>query len=919
MTAVLEDALEFVVNEWKTLNTVASPSRLPSGHSPDNQNVWMDEKPGSVVTANGYVKLGTIPSNNPVTGLIHYFKASSGVSQIVCTDGQNVYWTTDYTNYTTIKTGLSAFFQLRGKVIRDKLWLTNGSDPVMTWDGSTLTELDGSGGTPNVPKGKFIEYFDERVGLFGIDGDLSSFRFSALTDTDGNEINPDNSVAWPSDNELQISEGDADIGTGLFVYRGYLYCSKQYTIWRIVGYDEYTYSRVKTRASTGTRFQESIQEKDNLVHFIGVDGLYVFDGEDAKRVSDIIDPASADEGVFAFRNLQQPLLNNQFWNVTDTADFVAGTVPNNLSTDNDKLLLVPADDTQDDFNNGTHSDTSADDNAGYLQLALETSGGVTNVGLGKTASISPGGGTGGIVYGTASQLTDDVLTTCGLYTGNADNLDNSFEIDLGESIVVGRVILRNFLGFREDSNVFINSVKIQINTSASGGTWVDAATVTVPSSVSGQTHQFTGSALGFLIDFGDEDVSFTSILARRVRVLINANACYLSMDEMEVYKAGYVSTGTFHSESIDFTTVPATFGALAASIEDNGESYQFFTQSSADGSTWDSAVNVSNGGAIGSTLRRFLRWGVTLNSSTGENTPVIDKVYVGSTFLSDIHDTGGDIYQWSPFQSSFNKSGQTITWYFRAAATSGGVGSESWTAIIPGAIPAIDVADTFVQIKIEMSTVDATQAPVVNSFTVNWVLNSGAGINTLQNVASIIILNRYWLAAATLGATENDLVVVLGKSTAGSPWHKKDFAFLSFCRIQDYYIAGSSTDGSIYRLEETYSKNGSAMDAYYETADFTKDGFQIKGREILITADRSGPYNLAFGYSTNGGLTYTETNLDLTRADGDSLSFTKKLNISFMADKVRFRVRINAADQPFSVDNIRLFYRLTPQRGTVGV
>ncbi|MCI0562720.1 MAG: hypothetical protein MN733_29925, partial [Nitrososphaera sp.] len=341
-------------------------------------------------------------------------------------------------------------------------------------------------------------------------------------------------------------------------------------------------------------------------------------------------------------------------------------------------------------------------------------------------------------------------------------------------------------------------------------------------------------------------------------------------------------------------------------------------QSSNDGSTWDAAVNVSNGAAIGSTLRRYLRWGVTLNSSTGVSTPVVDKVYVGSTYISEIHNTGGNIFQWSPFQSAFNKNGQTITWYFRAGATGAAVNAASWTAIVPGAVPNTAVANQYIQIKIEFSTADATQAPFVDSFTVNWILNSGAGVNTLQNVASLIVLNRYLLAAATLGADENDVVIVLGKSTFGSPYSKKDFKFLSFVRYQDMYLAGSSEDGSIYRLEETYAKNGSAMDSLYETADFSKDGFQIKGRELHVTADRSGPYNLSVGWSIDGGLTWTERTMDLTRESGDSLSYTKRFNINTMSDSIRFRVRTNGADQPFSVDELRFYYRLSPQRGTLG-
>jgi len=57
--------------------------------------------------------------------------------------------------------------------------------------------------------------------------------------------------------------------------------------------------------------------------------------------------------------------------------------------------------------------------------------------------------------------------------------------------------------------------------------------------------------------------------------------------------------------------------------------------------------------------------------------------------------------------------------------------------------------------------------------------------------------------------------------------------------------------------------------------------------------------------------------VDLTQESGQVASLTKRLNISFMASQVRFRVRINAADKPFSVDNLSVYYRLSPQRGEV--
>jgi len=922
MTALIEEAEQVIVDEWGTLNTAASPSKLPKGHSPNNQNVWMDEKPGSVITSMGYSKLGTLPSDNPPTFLLNFFKTSDGSSKLIVSDGVTVWWTTDYTTYTQITTGLSEYFQLRGMVIRDKVWLTNGSDPVMTWDGSTLATLDGTAGTPNVPKGKFISYHDERVWMYGIDGDLSAARFSALADSTGAEITPDDADAWPADNEIQISEGDADRGTGIFILRGYLYCSKQYSMWRITGYDEYNYSRVKTRSSTGTRFQESIQIRDNFAEFIGVDGLYVFDGEESVRVSDIVDPASSEEGVFAFRNLQQSLLNNQFWNVSEATDFALGTVPANLVTTDDRLTLVPADNAQADFAAGTHDDTTDSENAGYLQLARVNSGAYGSLlSTGKSSSMT----------GYTSQVGDVAFITDGNTSNWAGHLNNvssgsfSWGVDLGEAFYVSRIVIKSFYAeCQSDGSSSVYIAALRIESSSDGSSWTDRGSVLSQAPAVVYYYAGTGSPVMFpnTSDWEsraatDLTLDITTTNARYWRLYCVANKAYYLLKEIEIYGAAYETDGKFISRSLDFGTAPASYGTLAAAIVSNGEAYQFFTQSSTDNSTWDSEANVANGAAITSASKRYLRWGVYLYSSTGVYTPVIDKVYVGSTYISEIHNTGGDIFQWGAFQVSQFKAGQTVTAYYRAAATSVGVASESWTAIVPGAFPSADLTDVYIQIKLELSTIDATQAPYVDSFTVNWILSSGVGVNTLQNVASIVILNRYWLTAATLGAEENDIIIVRGKSTFNSPWHKKDFKVLSFCRFQDYYIAGSSEDGSIYRLEYGYSKNGSAMDSYYETADFSKDGFMLKGRELLVDTERSGSYNLSIGWSTDEGLTYTEKSIDLTRDSGDSTSFTKRLNINFMSEGIRFRVRINGADQPFCVNGITCYYRVSPQRGSI--
>lgn len=924
MTAALEDIKILEIDEWGTLATAPSPTKLQKGQSPDMKNVWVDEKPGSVITAPGLIKVGTLPSGNPCTFCINYFKTSAGTQTFICSDNSTVWATTDFQNFTSLITGLSSSFQLRGAVIRDKIWLTNGSDAVRTYDGSSVVVLDGTGGTPNVPKGRYIAYHDERVWLYHVSGARSQSAFSALTDSAGTVIAPDNANAWPSSNTLQISEGDADFGTGLLLYRGYLHFFKQYSIWRLVGYDEYTYSRVKTRASTGTRFNESLAVLDSLVHMIGIDGIYVFDGEETARISDIIDPATASQTAFGFNQLQQPNTNNQFWEVSSTTDWNTGTVPTNLTVSND-LEYKASDDSQADFLSGTLTNTDATTNPGVVQLALAASGGTSiNVSQGKTASRTVSGSLGYI--GSDSQITDGDLTNNVGFINSADGTDMAWTVDLGSAIFVGSATLKGFYAERFGSTLDYSTTQIEYSTD--NVNWTSIATVTLPAPSTGNTSTrpmliLTPSGNGGYPYIGPTDlaVTFSGVSARYWRYHLQANGggrpSAWVMTELQFFQAGFVASGNFISKTLDLGAAPNSLGNFAASYSLNAGTLTFYTQTSSDGSSWDARVAATPGSAIGSTPKRYIRWQADFTNGTGGGTsPTIDAVFLPSLYLSAIHDTGGSIYAWGPIESDRTLPLQVI-YYYRTATTSGGVASATWRTIVPGGVISDSVANQYVQFKLEILNNDATHLPVINSVTINWVKGSGTQVQTLQNVAAYAWRNRYWLSAAGPGATANNTILVRGKKTFGSPWMLKDFQLLSFTRYQDALYAGSSVDGSIYQIDTGYSNNGAAIDSYFQTGDFTFGGFYINPIELLIEVERKGPYNLAVGFSIDRGNTWTEINVDLTISTF-AQSYVKRWNMpTTNCDRIRFRVRTDGADKPFEVHNMRFYYKLEAPRGSI--
>jgi hypothetical protein len=287
-------------------------------------------------------------------------------------------------------------------------------------------------------------------------------------------------------------------------------------------------------------------------------------------------------------------------------------------------------------------------------------------------------------------------------------------------------------------------------------------------------------------------------------------------------------------------------------------------------------------------------------------------------YLSAIHNTGGTIFAWGAFDSSDTSyTGQTIKFYYRGATTSGGVSSASWNLIVPGGVLSIATSLVYIQFKVEIYGGNATHLPIVPSVTINWVKGTGVQPQTLQNVASFFWRNRYWMSAASSSSATNDIILIRGKKTFKSPWQLKDWPILSFCRYQDGFYGGSSVDGSIYQLDVGYSKDGTALDSFFETGDFTFMGNHIHCHEVELEVERTGSYNLKFGISIDRGATWTEYDVPVTASDFIPSYWVKLYIDPGTTPYIRFRVRTNGIDQPFEVHNFRAYYEIRTARGSL--
>ena len=273
------------------LNTQVAPHKISKNMSPNLENVLVDEKPGSVVTANGFTVVGATSALTKINFMKEYVK-DDGQKYLFVSDSSRVLCTQDFVTFTVIKSTLTTSARLSAAQGRGKMLFTNGSDPVFASDCSGQAEvLDGKNGSVNIPIGKFITYYHDRFWIFNTTENASALRFMALTSTDGIAVSYNDTRAWPITNQLNINQGDGAVGSALDVFKGQLYAHKNNkAIFTIFGNDELTYFARKTNAHTGTVSQDSLVQSDNLTYYFAKDGIYAFDGGDSVRISDLIMP-----------------------------------------------------------------------------------------------------------------------------------------------------------------------------------------------------------------------------------------------------------------------------------------------------------------------------------------------------------------------------------------------------------------------------------------------------------------------------------------------------------------------------------------------------------------------------------------------------------------------------------------------------
>jgi hypothetical protein len=275
------------------LYTNAIGNKLPPNSAKLLRNFLIDERTGSLYRNNGYSILGSTTGLTKVNFILPFIKNDNSVEFLV-TDNSSLLSTVDFITYKPIRLGFSGSNDLFGIQYKQKTWWTNGIDAVCTYDGSTVTVMDGklygTLQTPNIPRGKCIEADLKRIWIGGIPTDNSAVYWSTLYSTDGVRVDPDDYRAWQSINTTSIGLGDGQSLTALKTFNGTLIASKERSIYSRYGDSDTSFIFIKTKSRIGFISQSSIIEHENILFGHSYDGFYAFDGDNVASISDYVKP-----------------------------------------------------------------------------------------------------------------------------------------------------------------------------------------------------------------------------------------------------------------------------------------------------------------------------------------------------------------------------------------------------------------------------------------------------------------------------------------------------------------------------------------------------------------------------------------------------------------------------------------------------
>lgn len=219
-------------------------------------------------------------------------------------------------------------------------------------------------------------------------------------------------------------------------------------------------------------------------------------------------------------------------------------------------------------------------------------------------------------------------------------------------------------------------------------------------------------------------------------------------------------------------------------------------------------------------------------------------------FISDVS-TLTSVTTWGNFDSANLTNGGSINFYFRSSTSSINIATQTWARIIPGVTISAPLINNYIQWASTITGI-GIPLPLIDNVLIFHV--EGAG--SLTRPVATDWKNRYWLATSTTADQFKTLIYVKSMSSNDNPdaWMPMEgIDIRCFGKNGDTLYGGSSSTGTVYRLDYGTNYNGTAIDSIYDTPEMAMGDFYFDKtlNKLLVDGEKSIGATMNLQYSLN--------------------------------------------------------------------
>ncbi len=821
--AVVEQVLH--VNQFGGMAKDIDPLALPDNAAADSENVITDLGNG-IQPRDGYIAYSTEPSK-----ALWVFAKSNGTRYLITHSGNSLKADSgDKTFSVTIST-VAPSIVTAGSQLGDYFYFCNTVDGLKRWDGTTVSVASAAMTVSQLVtwKGRLVA-----AGKPGAERTLYISRY-----LDG--------TAWnlaldPSDDDpAQITVGgslDENI-TGLYAsYKDLLVWFKNTSFGGLFGSRRSNFALRTFSESIGTNHPGTVRDCDGFLRFLGPRRtVWEFNGSDLTKISE-----GNNELFDAIINGES---NSRTATITSQSDYDAGAQSGLSTTITPGSIMLSTwtatDTTADDFGVGTLTNVTTSTVSGDVYLS-------TNSNPIDNLSFETGSGTDADNWeeNVDGRSSSQYYSGSYGYVGTSDYSSGGQDCGKDQTSSAQTIFLYNDITGAFCSGSFsVTTAWAQYSFSCPN---IIGANVSLdlnfnkiiglaPGSCGPLPYRNIGSSDKFI--YNGNTITFYA----KAYGTGNKAIAYdlIGGDPKSTIASGDIVSRTFDTATSSSIWKPSSWTSTA-----NGNTISAETQSSDNGSSWDSLVGWTSGLAPASAFKRYIRYKISISTTTSATKSAyvssveLNAVNNPGVFVSASQSIGSSVSSWNVFQRDETLNDGTITYGFYTdtdtTKTIGGDGLPvvgtftSSQTITNNSIPTISTAPyAFFSAKFDITA--STQNPTNDRMSITW--DEGSGLKA----KSVWTKQRYWLSASRASTVNNDTIFVYDRQ---KQWQR--YTGLNALDIQLYnsYPMIGSADG-ILQGETTTSDSGSGIASFYTTKYFFPNGPETRGylRDLWMTTTNS--------------------------------------------------------------------------------